>query len=65
MTRPATTDHAHHEAVSLAASWLANEQNDPTGRAIVPEMMQRFGLTAVQAVEAIQRAQMLRRARSL
>ena len=46
-------------AVCQAALWLAADP-DPAGRAIVPEVRQRFGLTTVQAIDAVRRAQQLR-----
>lgn len=59
MTPP---EHEHTEAVTLAARWLAGEP-DTAGRAIVPELRQRFGLTTVEACAAIRQAQDIRRAR--
>lgn len=45
-----------------AGAWLAG-QNDPP-RAAVPILKERFGLSALQACEAIKHAQMLRRIRT-
>lgn len=47
-------------SVQAAAEWLAAGR-EQTGRAIVPEMKIRFGITTPQACEAIQMAQQLRR----
>lgn len=47
-------------AVEAAAKWLAAGR-DQTGRAILPEMKIRFGITGLQACEAIRLAQRLRR----
>lgn len=57
------TDLEPDFAVQAAAEWLANGR-DQTGRAIVPEMKIRFGITALQACEAIRLANALRLARS-
>lgn len=54
------TDLEPDVAVQAAAEWLVKGR-DPTGMAIVPEMKVRFGLTALQACEAIRTAQQLRR----
>jgi hypothetical protein len=50
-------------AVQAAAEWIAN-QRDHVGRAIVPEVKQRFGLATPEVIEAIRRAQNLRWARA-
>lgn len=52
------------EAVNLAARWLLNERDPLTGRAIVPEIKTRFGITTAQACEAARIAQELRRLNS-
>jgi hypothetical protein len=48
-----------NETIRMAAEWLAGE-SPHVGRAIVPEIKQRFGLTALDAIEVIRRAQTLR-----
>ncbi|WP_095087780.1 hypothetical protein [Mesorhizobium sophorae] len=44
------------EAVSLAADWLRKHRNDRRELAIVPDLKCRFGISAIQAVEAIRLA---------
>lgn len=63
MTAPELTppEHTATAAIDAAARWYV-EQGDMTGRAVVPELKQRFGLTAAEAIEAIRAANMLRRA---
>ncbi|WP_412063752.1 hypothetical protein [Rhizobium sp. SYY.PMSO] len=51
-------DHEHNESVTLAAQWLADQREAPA-RA-VPELRQRFGLSAVEACEAIATANRFR-----
>lgn len=48
-----TTGHSHEHsaAVEQAAQWLAEEQQPPP--AIIPALRSRFGLSAVEACEAI------------
>ena len=57
-----TTDHQNDEAVKHAALWLASER-DHTGRAVIPELKTRFGITAMQAIEAIRFARRMREGR--
>lgn len=57
-----TSDHEHSEAVALAAEWLI-QPRERTGRATVPELRERFGLTVQDALAAIREAN-LRRARA-
>lgn len=52
------TDHEHNEAVIVAAQWLADQREAP--RLAVPELRARFGLTALEACEAIAKAQNFR-----
>ena len=54
-----TMDLEPDAAVCQAALWLAADP-DPAGRAIVPEIRCRFGLTTAQAIDAMRRAQQLR-----
>ncbi|XIK05770.1 hypothetical protein ACG873_30230 [Mesorhizobium sp. AaZ16] len=58
------TDLQPDEAVRMAGEWLANEPSHE-GRAIVPELKTRFGITSLQAIDAIRAAQALRRARAI
>ena len=43
------------EAIELAARWLP-DQPDHRGRALVPELRERFGITTAEAIEALRRA---------
>lgn len=47
------TDLDPDEAVTLAADYLRRHINDPRDRAIVPDLKTRFGISAIQACEAI------------
>lgn len=58
-----TADHECTEAISLAAEWLMTPR-ERTGKATVPELRERFGLSGQEAVAAIREAN-LRRARAL
>lgn len=53
-------EHEHSAAIDEAARWLAAIA-DPSGMAIVPEIRTRFGLTSLEAIEAIRHANQLRR----
>lgn len=53
-----SADHEHSESVIVAAQWLADQ--NPPPRLAVPELRQRFGLTALEACEAIAQAQKFR-----
>jgi hypothetical protein len=48
--------HEHSAAVTVAAEWLCSIPFPLRPRPIVPELQRRFGLTALQAVEAIREA---------
>jgi hypothetical protein len=48
--------HGHSAAVDQAAEWLAALQDHDRPRPIVPLLRQLFGLTALEAVEAIREA---------
>ena len=54
-----TPEHTSTAAIDAAARWLVDE-GDTTGRAIVPELKCRFGLTAVEACQAIKEANLIR-----
>lgn len=58
------TDLEPDEAVRMAAEWLASDRA-AGGGAVVPELKNRFGISALQSCEAIRQAQALRRARAL
>lgn len=51
-------DHEHSESVVAAAQWLADERQPI--HPIIPELRQRFGLTAMEACEASAMAQRFR-----
>ncbi|MDX8438333.1 hypothetical protein [Mesorhizobium australafricanum] len=53
------TETASTSEVEAAALWLATGGIDRT-KAAVPQIRQRYGLTAAQAVEAIRRAQLIK-----
>jgi hypothetical protein len=57
------TDLEPDAAVQAAAEWLA-AHDDHSGRAIVPETKQRFGITALQVIEAIRLANIIRNGRA-
>lgn len=52
--------HESTASIDAAADWLLSE-SDRTGQAILPEIKQRFGLTNLEAVEAIREANRRRR----
>lgn len=54
-------EHEHSAAVDLAAQWLV-AQGDTTGMAVIPELRQRFGITAAEACAACRQAGLIRRA---
>ncbi len=56
MSAPTLTppEHTATAAIDAAADWLLSA--DRTGQAIVPELRQRFGLTSLEACEAIREA---------
>lgn len=60
MTGLPQTDLNPDVAVQAAAEWLANTRDHASGRPAVPELKTRFGITALEAVEAIRRAQAIR-----
>jgi hypothetical protein len=55
--------HEHSAAVDLAAAWLSQTPRQVIGRAIVPALRQRFGLSIPEACQAIREAN-LRRAQA-
>ena len=48
--------HEHSEAVTVAAEWLRGIPSLQRPRPIIPVLRERFGLTALEAVEAIREA---------
>ena len=50
--------------IDEAATWLAAKSREEIGGAAVPALRQQFGLTPVEACEAIRRANALRFARA-
>lgn len=49
--KPTPPEHAHSAAVEQAAQWLADLREPP--HPVVPALKERFGLTSLQATEAI------------
>ncbi len=56
-----TTGHDHESSAAIdeAARWLASVPQAERPRPIVPAMRQRFGLSAVDACQAIREAALL------
>lgn len=54
------TDLAPDAAVEAAARWIASDR-DPIGKAILPEIKIRFGLSTCDAIEACRLAGEIRR----
>lgn len=48
--------HEHSAAIDAAAEWLASTSQEKRPHPIVPALRQRFGLTALEAVQAIREA---------
>lgn len=57
------TDLQPDEAVRAAAEYLAGPR-ERTGQPCVPELKTRYGLTTLEAIEAIRIANAIRRARA-
>lgn len=49
-------EHEHSVAIAAAAEWLRSVPQHERLHPIVPALRERFGLTALQAVEAIREA---------
>jgi hypothetical protein len=60
----AQTDLEPDMKIQMAAEFLAGPYERHGGRAAVPELRSRFGLSAADAIEAIRIAQALRPARA-
>ena len=52
-------EHEHSALVEEAARWLATGGSDKS-RAPVPQLRERFGLSAGEAIEAIREANLIR-----
>jgi len=50
-------DHEHSDSVIVAAQWLADQRQPP--HPVVPALKERFGLSALEACEAIARARQM------
>lgn len=50
-------DHEHSESVTIAAQWLADQREPP--HPIVPTLRSQFGLSALEACEAIARSRQM------
>ncbi|MEO3385107.1 hypothetical protein [Mesorhizobium sp. CAU 1741] len=57
-------DHEHSAAVDEAAAWLSQTPPQAIGKPVIPALRQRFGLTPLEACEAVREAN-LRRARAI
>lgn len=55
---PTPPEHSHSPAVEQAAIWLADLREPP--HPVVPALKERFGLSAVEACEAIAWADRMR-----
>ncbi|RWX74451.1 hypothetical protein EPK99_25030 [Neorhizobium lilium] len=58
MSDRSPSDIQHSASVERAAMWLADEQSPP--QPIIPELRQRFALSALEASEACAMAQRFR-----
>jgi hypothetical protein len=54
------TNSGIDHAVSLAGQWLATTPRPNQGKNVISELRDRFGLTPVQACEAIREANLIR-----
>ena len=52
-------EHEHSEAIGLAARWII-DQGDLRGRAIIPELKTRFGITTLEACASCKEATAIR-----
>ncbi|MEZ5782368.1 MAG: hypothetical protein R3D70_12220 [Rhizobiaceae bacterium] len=48
--------HEHSAAIETAAEWLASTPQSDRPKPIVPHLQKAFGLTALEAIEAIREA---------
>ncbi|SKA11099.1 hypothetical protein SAMN05428963_10631 [Consotaella salsifontis] len=56
-------DHEHSAAMEEAATWLTNLEPHEKPQPVIPELRRRFGLSPLEACQAIAEAN-LRRARA-
>lgn len=64
MTDLTAPEHEHSAAIDAAAEWLSLNPRDRINRPVVPLLRDTFGLSAMEAVEAI-RAANLKHGRAL
>ncbi|MBZ9760659.1 hypothetical protein LB553_07175 [Mesorhizobium sp. CA8] len=57
-------DHQDNPKIQEAAEYLAGPYQREGGRAAVPELRSRFGISAAEAIEAIRIAQAIKMARA-
>ncbi|MEW9614277.1 hypothetical protein AB3G45_10665 [Shinella sp. S4-D37] len=53
-------EHEHTAAIDEAARWLATSSPSERSGPVIPDLRQRFGLTALQATEACREATLIR-----
>jgi hypothetical protein len=57
MAAPLThPEHEHSAAICIAAAWLRSVPSNDRPRPLVPALRERFGLSALEAVEVIREA---------
>ena len=49
-------EHSHSAAIDAAAEWLSLNPRDNINKPIVPMLRERFGLSALEAIDAIRAA---------
>jgi hypothetical protein len=54
--RLTSPEHEHSAAIDAAAEWLALHPRDRISRPVLPMLRDRFGLSALEAVETIRTA---------
>lgn len=52
--------HEHSAAVEEAAAWISQTPRQAIGRAIIPALRERYGLTPQEACEALREASLRR-----
>lgn len=55
----ATTDHEHTAVIAEAGAWIASGGAEK-GRPLVPQLKERYGMSALEACEAIREANLIR-----
>lgn len=53
-------DHEHSEIIGQAATWLATTPKQTRPRSAIVEIKQRFGLSAIEAIQAIREADLIK-----